>query len=163
MTLMPTTLTLSNTQLAQICTSQRWQYLMQRNAPFADYRALCLAADQAFSELNESDWLEAFAGHPMIGDLSTLEKKYSQGKQLSAHEQAGVNNAEQAVLEQLLTLNQAYLDKFGFIFIVCASEKSASEMLTLLTQRINNPRNQELITASVEQRKISQLRLEVYQ
>jgi 2-oxo-4-hydroxy-4-carboxy-5-ureidoimidazoline decarboxylase len=156
------TITLTSEQLAQICTSQRWQHTMQRSAPFSSFEALCDSADKAFCELNEQDWLEAFAGHPMIGDISILEKKYAQGKALSEAEQSGVATATREVLQQLLEMNKAYLEKFGFIFIVCATNKSASEMLSLLTDRLPNSCSTELLNASAEQRKISQIRMEVY-
>lgn len=149
-------------QLAKICTSEHWQHLMLHSAPYCDFSAFCDHAEKAFCQLNEQDWLEAFAGHPMIGDLSTLAGKYSQGQSLSEAEQSGVNGASEEVLKQLIELNHAYKDKFGFIFIVCATEKSASEMLAILTSRISNNISTELLNASIEQRKISRIRMEAY-
>lgn len=148
--------------LASICTSRRWQKLMLEYRPDADFDSLVLAANKAFDQLQEQDWLEAFAGHPMIGDLSTLQQKYAQGKTLSEAEQSGVSLATDQVLQQLLSENQRYLDKFGFIFIVFATNKSADEMLDLLKTRITNPRHIELTNAAIEQRKISQHRMEAY-
>ncbi|NLS14630.1 2-oxo-4-hydroxy-4-carboxy-5-ureidoimidazoline decarboxylase [Vibrio sp. SM6] len=153
---------LTGNQLAQICTSVRWQQAMQAQAPFHSHKALTDAADSAFDQLDEPDWLEAFYGHPMIGDLHTLRAKYSQGAALSQSEQASIAGASDAVLTSLLELNQRYLKKFGFIFIVFASDKSASEMLNLLTHRISLSRSQELKNAALEQRKISHHRMESY-
>ncbi|QXO16198.1 2-oxo-4-hydroxy-4-carboxy-5-ureidoimidazoline decarboxylase [Vibrio ostreae] len=153
---------LDDQQLARICTSQRWQQYMKQAMPVAGGQDLLRAAEHAFGQLEEADWLEAFAGHPMIGDLASLEKKYAQGKALSEQEQGQVKQASAEVLQELLTLNQHYRDKFGFIFIVCASNKSADEMLGLLKARIDRSRAQELQQAATEQQKISHIRMEVY-
>ncbi len=98
----------------------------------------------------------------MIGDLDSLQKKYAQGKELSEKEQQSVKQATSDVLQELLTLNRAYHDKFGFIFIVCATNKSAEEMLSLLKERIERPRDEELQLAAVEQQKISNIRMEAF-
>ena len=153
---------LNDQQLAKICTSQRWKQQMKQAMPFASGQDLLRAAQHAFGQLEEADWLEAFAGHPMIGDLASLEKKYAQGKALSEKEQSQVKQASAEVLQELLTLNQRYRDKFGFIFIVCASNKSADEMLGLLKARIDRSRAEELQQAAIEQQKISHIRMEVY-
>ncbi|WP_375753930.1 2-oxo-4-hydroxy-4-carboxy-5-ureidoimidazoline decarboxylase [Vibrio sp. HN007] len=149
-------------QLAQICTSRKWIRSMQLEAPFHCFSDFSSSADKAFSQLQEDDWLEAFAGHPMIGDITTLKAKYSQGKALSESEQSQVSEASDDLLKQLLSINHDYLKKYGFIFIVCATGKSAQEMLNILTERYQNSRSTELVNASVEQRKISQIRMEAY-
>ncbi|WP_165311234.1 2-oxo-4-hydroxy-4-carboxy-5-ureidoimidazoline decarboxylase [Vibrio ziniensis] len=162
MTAVKTSLELDDQALNKICTSQKWVALVKEKMPFADADALKSAAIAAFTELEEQDWLEAFAGHPMIGDISTLQKKYAQGKSLSEKEQGGVKGASDDTLQQLLSLNKEYVEKFGFIFIVCATNKSADEMLTMLKARINRTREQELQQAAIEQQKISQIRMEAY-
>ncbi|MEF1311243.1 2-oxo-4-hydroxy-4-carboxy-5-ureidoimidazoline decarboxylase [Vibrio mytili] len=153
-------ISLSNEQLERICTSQRWQQAMIDAMPFDSAQAVFSGAESAFAQLEENDWLEAFAGHPMIGDLKSLEKKYSQGKDLSEKEQKNVQQASTEVLQELLNLNREYHDKFGFIFIVCATNKTAPEMLDLLKARINRSREEELHQAALEQQKISQIRME---
>ncbi|MDP5252843.1 MULTISPECIES: 2-oxo-4-hydroxy-4-carboxy-5-ureidoimidazoline decarboxylase [unclassified Vibrio] len=147
-------------QWPQLCSSVRWQTLMQAQAPFESEYAFKQAASASFAKLNESDWLEAFAGHPMIGDIESLAKKYGHGKALSEKEQAQVSGAEREVLESLLVDNQTYRDKFGFIFIIFASDKTAEQMLKALRDRINNRREQELENASQEQMKITLNRME---
>ncbi|GDY28047.1 2-oxo-4-hydroxy-4-carboxy-5-ureidoimidazoline decarboxylase [Agarivorans sp. Toyoura001] len=147
-------------QMASICTSKTWQQQLASLRPFQSPEHCYQMAIQAFSQLTEQDWLEAFAGHPMIGDLSSLHKKYSQGKDLSQAEQAQVADAQQTTLHALLKLNQDYLRRYGFIFIVCASGKSADQMLHLLQQRYGQSRQQELITAAKQQQQISLLRME---
>lgn len=155
-------LSLNDEQLERICTSQRWQQEMNIRMPFDSVDSLLRSAEIAFTKLKENDWLEAFAGHPMIGDLNSLKKKYSQGKDLSEKEQQSVKQATNDVLQELLTLNREYLDKFGFIFIVCATNKSAEEMLSLLKARINRSRDEELEQAAIEQQKISKIRMEAF-
>lgn len=155
-------LTPDDQALAQICTSKRWIQAMKSQMPFESSSAMQKAAINAFEQLEESDWLEAFAGHPMIGDISSLQKKYAQGKALSEKEQGEVKNAPIETLQELLDLNKQYLEKFGFIFIVCATNKSAEEMLAMLKARIVRTRAEELQQASIEQQKISQIRMEAY-
>ncbi|MFB9136956.1 2-oxo-4-hydroxy-4-carboxy-5-ureidoimidazoline decarboxylase [Vibrio olivae] len=157
-----TGLMLSSEELSKICTSHHWHLMMKLEMPFSDGQALVSAADKAFDALREEDWLEAFAGHPMIGDIKTLQAKYGQGKALSEKEQSQVKSASQEELEELLALNLAYQDKFGFIFIVCATNKSADEMLALLKERLPRSREAELKQAAIEQRKISRIRMEAY-
>ena len=162
MTAVRTSLELDDQALNKICTSQKWVSLVKAQMPFSSPSELKNAAEEAFAELKEQDWLEAFAGHPMIGDISTLQKKYAQGKSLSEKEQGGVKSASNETLQQLLSLNKEYAEKFGFIFIVCATNKSADEMLSMLKARINRTREQELQQAAIEQQKISQIRMEAY-
>lgn len=154
--------TLSGDQLKQICASRHWQTLMADALAQHDSTHWLQLADRAFEQLTEADWLEAFHGHPMIGNIDTLKKKYAHGRNLSAQEQGLVKLAAHDIVEELHELNQVYLDKFGFIFIVCASGKTAAEMLALLKARLPNTREQELPIAAQEQRKISHIRMEAY-
>ena len=156
-------LALDSQQLAGICTSQFWCAKMQRMGPYKHYADFIKASDHAFEAMVAADWLEAFEGHPMIGDLDSLNKKYAQGKNLSQQEQQQVSAADPEVLLSLHQFNQAYFDKFGFIFIVFASDKTAAEMLRLIKARIDRSFDQELKTASEEQIKISKHRMEAFQ
>jgi len=145
--------------LLQCCTSERWaqQLLLQR--PFADIEQLKLQALACWQDLTEADYLQAFDGHPKIGDITSLKAKYANTAQLAGHEQSAVAQANEQMLIQLKSLNDQYLQRFGFIFIVFATGKSALQMLELLTTRINNSRAQELELAAIEQGKIFCLRL----
>lgn len=145
--------------LANCCAAQRWVAEMLARRPFADDAAVLAAADEAAGLLGEADWLEAFAAHPLIGDVESLRKKYAATKQLASGEQAGVAGADDATLTELATLNHAYRDKLGFIFIVFATGKTAAEMLAILKSRIGNRRDEELCNAAGEQMKITRLRL----
>ncbi|MEQ8802229.1 MAG: 2-oxo-4-hydroxy-4-carboxy-5-ureidoimidazoline decarboxylase, partial [Haliea sp.] len=109
--------------------------------------------------LGEADLLEAFEGHPKIGDVNSLKAKYSSTKALAAGEQSSVDEAGDAIIEALARGNSEYEEKFGFIFIVCATGKSAREMSGLLQARLPNDRATELANAAGEQRKIFQIRL----
>jgi 2-oxo-4-hydroxy-4-carboxy-5-ureidoimidazoline decarboxylase len=133
---------------------------MLDSLPFANKDDMLNSADSIWRSLNEDDYLQAFEGHPQIGDVSTLKKKYQSTKSLAAGEQSGVDVASDDVIKQLAEGNKAYLEKFGFIFIVCATGKSAQQMLEMLQARLPNTREQELQNAAEEQRKITRIRLE---
>ncbi len=146
-------------QLYDFCASSNWAEQIASKRPYADIDQLIQQADLTWSMMQSSDYLEAFAGHPKIGDISTLDKKYATTAETASNEQSAVADASQSVIESLAELNQCYDEKFGFIFIVFASGKSASDMLSLLKQRIDNDRDTEIINAAEEQRKIMHLRL----
>lgn len=144
----------------QCNTSENWCKKMEQSRPFSNATSLSEIADIHWNESTEDDLLEAFEGHPEIGDVSTLRKKYRNTEKLAGHEQSGVNTASENALQLLSQGNRDYKEKFGFIFIICASGKSADEMLELLQQRLPNSRRQELENAAEEQRKITQIRIE---
>ena len=146
--------------LRQCCTSENWIALLLQARPFADASALHAEADRAWDAMQETDYLQSFEGHPKIGDVNSLKAKYASTKALAAGEQAAVDSAGDQIITALAEGNAAYEKKFGFIFIVCASGKSAGEMLGLLQARLPNSREQELMNAAEEQRKIFHLRLE---
>ena len=107
-----------------------------------------------------ADWLLAFDAHPKIGDVDSLREKYAATKAMAGSEQGAVADADEETLHALARLNHEYEERFGFIFIVFATGKSASDMLALLRSRINNSREAELQNAAAEQLKITLLRLE---
>lgn len=144
----------------QCCTSERWVAEMVASRPYSDFNMLQNTADLIWNKLTEKDYLQAFDGHPKIGDVNSLKAKYANTKELASGEQAGANQATDELITQLANSNRAYEQKYGFIFIVCATGKSAREMLDLLHHRLNNERHRELEIASEEQRKIFHLRLE---
>lgn len=110
--------------------------------------------------LSDEDWLQAFDAHPKIGDVTSLKKKYANTHSLASGEQSATAAADESVLQRLKNGNDAYADKFGFIFIVCATGKSADEMLALLEARLPNTRAQEIENAAREQAKITHIRLD---
>jgi 2-oxo-4-hydroxy-4-carboxy-5-ureidoimidazoline decarboxylase len=151
----------AHTALQRCCGAQRWVEAMLARRPFASTSQLMAACDAAFAELTRADLLEAFAHHPQIGaDLSELRRKFALSAELAASEQAGALAADSGTLEALRDANRVYLERFGYIFIVCASGKSAAGMLELLRQRLGNDPATELGIAAGEQAKITRLRLE---
>jgi 2-oxo-4-hydroxy-4-carboxy-5-ureidoimidazoline decarboxylase len=147
--------------LARCCGSRRWVEAMLARRPFASLSALLSACDEASAALAREDVLEAFSHHPEIGaDLDELRKKFRTTAAWSASEQAGVSSADEATLLALRDGNRAYRERFGYLFIVCASGKSAAEMLSLLRSRLAHDPETELRVAAAEQAKIARLRLE---
>ena len=146
-------------QFSTCCGSSKWSQLMVHAAPFPSEEALFEAADKSWAACVEEDWQEAFRHHPRIGDLDSLRKKFADTRHLAINEQAAVNHASEETLLALKSGNDEYELRFGFIFIVFASGKSAGEMLGLLQQRLFNDRTTELHTAAAEQHKITLLRL----
>jgi 2-oxo-4-hydroxy-4-carboxy-5-ureidoimidazoline decarboxylase len=144
----------------QCCTSETWIQRMVAGRPYSSADVLRSAADKNWQGLDESDYLQAFDGHPKIGDVGSLKARYANTKELAAGEQSSVNVASDETIQALADGNSAYEEKFGFIFIVCATGKSAVQMTALLQARLPNERGQELINAAEEQRKIFHIRLE---
>ena len=127
--------------------------------PFRGQSALLAVAADEWNGLTPSDWLEAFSHHPKIGDRESLRSRYPATHDLSEREQAGVTEAPDAMLDALAEGNLQYEARFGYIFIVCATGKTAEEMLTLLYQRLPNDQDTELRIAAMEQQKITAIRL----
>ena len=142
------------------CGADRWSQLMEQWRPHESPDELFAAGEKAFDQLAKDDWLQAFSAHPKIGDVESLRKKYAQNGIRSAQEQSGVGGAQEAVIQELARLNAEYEARHGFIFIVCATGKTAAEMLEILRDRIGNATEQEIRNASIEQRKITRIRLE---
>ena len=142
------------------CCAPKWIESMTNSRPFAQPRDVLIASDKTFMQLTKADYLTAFEGHPQIGNLQTLKDKYENTSDSASHEQSGMSDAKQSILEEMHALNIEYLEKFGFIFIVCASGKSAQQMLDLIKSRINNDHDSELSIAGNEQAKITHIRLE---
>lgn len=140
------------------CGAQRWASEMVGSRPIPSVAALSEAADLAWAAMGESDWIEAFAYHPRIGErkaVRALEKSTAWSEQ----EQSGTNAASDDVMRELAEGNALYERRFGFTCIVCATGKSADEMLSVLRRRLSNERVAELREAAEQQRQIMQIRL----
>ena len=147
--------------LTRCCGASRWVDGMVALRPFTSAEALFAHADTLWLGLSEPDFLEAFAHHPEIGaSLDELRQKFARTAELSQDEQAGVDRASEATLQALRNQNRAYRQRFGHSFIVCASGKSAAQMLAILEARLGNAPGVELAMAAAEQAKITRLRLE---
>lgn len=148
-------------KLLQCCHSRAWaERLVDARSSARNLSEFQAEAEKIWNALEGNDWLEAFAAHPKIGDISSLRTKYANTQKLASVEQSSVAEASQDLLEELAFLNQEYERKNGFIFIVFATGKTAAEMLALLKGRIGNSRDTELKNAAAEQAKIFRLRLE---
>ena len=147
-------------ELFKCCGSTTWAKQLASKKPFQSKADLLNISDAIWHNCTVQDGLEAFTHHPKIGDLKSLEKKFASTKDWAGGEQAGVNTATQNTLMALADGNEAYLKKFGYIFIVCATGKTAEEMLALLNARLTNTADTEIKIAMGEQNKITHIRLE---
>ncbi len=147
-------------ELLKCCGSKEWAQRLAAERPFESVDDLIAKADPIWWELEPGDWLEAFHSHPKIGEKKAAAKIAARSQQWSEDEQSGISNSPQQTINALAELNRVYEEKFGYIFIVCASGKSSEEMLEILRQRLENNPDEELRTAAGEQAKITQLRLE---
>ena len=146
-------------ELLHCCGSKRWAAEMAKQRPFPNEEKLLTAANDLWWSLDHSDWLEAFCSHPKIGEKKTADKVSAQSQQWSGQEQSGVADASAETASTLATLNHDYEQKFGFIFIICATGKTSEEMLAALRERLPHEPQAELPIAAAEQTKITQLRL----
>jgi len=141
------------------CGSRAWASQMALARPLADLESLLAAADHIWLSLNPNDWLEAFHSHPRIGESVAKATVAPRSAGWSHQEQRDVAAAEEQLKLALAEANRAYEQKFGHIFIVCASGKSAAEILAILRRRMHNDGDTELREAAEQQRHITRLRL----
>lgn len=141
------------------CAAPAWIEAMVGNRPFDNLNHLLTDAANKWLAMDESDLLAAFLAHPKIGNVESLHKKFANTKAIASNEQSGVAQSTTSILAELAQKNEEYYQKFGFIFIVFATGKTALEMLALLQTRLPNSREVELKNAADEQRKITDLRL----
>jgi OHCU decarboxylase len=161
-------------ELLRCCGSTRWAQSMAAARPFSTVEQMAETADAIWSSLERTDWLEAFAAHPRIGPEGSGEPggsgrsgesggsgqpRMATGSDWSEQEQSGTQSANDEQRKRLAAGNREYEARFGYIFIVCATGKSAADMLVLLEHRLRNDRARELVVAAGEQRKITRLRL----
>jgi 2-oxo-4-hydroxy-4-carboxy-5-ureidoimidazoline decarboxylase len=128
--------------------------------PFTSSEEVFEQADSVWWSLAQSDWREAFTHHPKIGDFENLRKKFATTASWATNEQLGAADASEETLNALADGNTHYEETFGYIFIVCATGKSAEEMLQILKSRLPNSPATEITIAAGEQAKITRLRLE---
>ena len=140
------------------CGARRWADQMVALRPIPTIAALSEAADRIWTAMEESDWLEAFACHPRIGE-STPASISERSSSWSQQEQSRTAAAAESTMRQLAECNALYEQRFGFTYIVCATGKTADEMLAILQRRLANTRVAELREAAEQQRQIMQIRL----
>lgn len=146
-------------RLTACCGSSRWVARMLAARPFRSAQRAKEIADRIWSDLSPTDWREAFDHHPRIGGQQAAVAQDATGARWSSEEQSRVATAGADVKAELARVNEAYERRFGYIYIVCATGKSAEEMLTIARGRLDNDADTELTIAAEEQRKIMQLRL----
>jgi 2-oxo-4-hydroxy-4-carboxy-5-ureidoimidazoline decarboxylase len=146
-------------ELIRCCGSTAWARAMAAARPFAGEEALLAAADETWWALDEADWREAFSRHPRIGEARAARP--AEGTEAwSRQEQRGMDDAGGDVKAALAEANRAYEARFGWIYLVCATGRSAEEMLELCRARLGNEPAAEMRVAAAEQAKITRIRLE---
>jgi 2-oxo-4-hydroxy-4-carboxy-5-ureidoimidazoline decarboxylase len=147
------------TEILSCCGSRAWAANLAARRPFADEQTLFAAADDCWQNLPQADWLEAFRSHPRIGEQHAEKKTTAVSAAWSRSEQSQMKEADAAILMRMREGHREYEERFGRIFIVCASGKQPAEMLSILERRLANDPAQELQESAVQQQQIMQLRL----
>jgi len=147
-------------KLEGCCVATNWINKMIRSRPFSSHQELITnAASIWYEDCSADDYKEAFTGHPKIGDVNSLKEKYASTKEWAGDEQSKMAAANSDTIDALASANQDYEDKFGYIFIVSASGKSAEEMLAIINSRMRHDSADEITIAMNEQHKITVIRL----
>ncbi len=147
-------------KLAACCGSSSWVAGMLALRPFGSRSALLARATTVADTLERDDWLEAFSHHPRIGERDPNAVVSETAESWSTAEQSAIASANAVVRSALVDANAAYEQRFGFIFIIRAAGRGATEILSALRERMANTPEAELLVASKEQRQITRLRLE---
>jgi 2-oxo-4-hydroxy-4-carboxy-5-ureidoimidazoline decarboxylase len=145
------------TPLLACCGSSAFATAIMRARPYPDLNSLLAKGDEAWWSLQQSDWLEAFACHPRIGEAPANGSH--QFSAWSTEEQSKARTAAESVLDSIAQKNREYEARHGFIYIVCASGKSAEELLAILDRRLQNITEVEIREAAEQQRQITHLRI----
>ena len=140
------------------CSARRWASAMVALRPIGSVVELSEATDRVWGTMKEADWMEAFACHPRIGERKAAHAA-ARSVAWSKQEQSSASGTAEQVLAEIAEGNARYEERYGFTYIVCATGKSAEEMLTILNRRLLSDRAAELIEAAEQQRQITQIRL----
>ena len=146
-------------EILPCCGAKAWAEGLISKRPFEDEAAVLITSDEIWRRLGTSDWLQAFQSHPKIGESRAAAPTGGHSAAWSQQEQKNIAAAREDIKAELAKGNGEYEEKFGFIFIVCATGKSAPEILEILKRRLQNDKEKELKEAAEEQRQITQLRL----
>lgn len=146
--------------LLSCCGSSAWVQKMAGKRPFGSLPELQEASDEIWRGLGQEDWLEAFRRHPKIGGEQAEQATTAEAERWSAEEQGSRDGTPPETIAALAEGNRAYQERFGYLYIVCATGKTQKEMLALLRQRLQNDPDTEIHIAAEEQRRITNLRLE---
>ncbi len=146
--------------LLRCCGASHWVEGMLASSPFENDESLHRKAESLWASLTPKDWLEAFAQHPRIGERVARAADSSATQSWSTQEQSGVSDSDEAARRALQRGNEQYQQRFGHVFLICATGKNSEEILTALEIRLAHEPTQELAIAAAEQAKITRLRLE---
>jgi 2-oxo-4-hydroxy-4-carboxy-5-ureidoimidazoline decarboxylase len=146
-------------EVLSCCGSPVWASKLAAMRPFANERSLFAAADECWQRLPPADWLEAFRSHPRLGEQHAQNKTTAKSAAWSKSEQSQMKDAGAAILMRMREGQREYEERFGRIFIVCASGEQPAELLRILEHRLNNDPAQELLESAAQQQQIMQLRL----
>ena len=146
-------------EILPCCGSQAWARGMAERRPLPDESAVLAASDEVWLRSGELDWMEAFRSHPRIGESHAPQSALPQSAAWSAQEQSAGAAGEETAKARLAEANGRYEQRFGHIFIVCATGKSAEQILAILLCRLGNDDKAELREAAEQQRQITQIRL----
>jgi len=146
-------------EILACCGSAAWARGVAARRPLKDEASLLVASDKTWSDLGALDWMEAFSKHPRIGERKAPQSASAQSAEWSTQEQQNVAAAGDAVQPALAEANREYEARFQRVFIICATGKSAPEILEVLRRRLGNDDAAELREAAEEQRKITNIRL----
>jgi 2-oxo-4-hydroxy-4-carboxy-5-ureidoimidazoline decarboxylase len=146
-------------EVLSCCGSAAWAAKLAGMRPFVDEQNLFAAANECWQHLPEADWLMAFRSHPRIGEQHAQNKTTATSASWSRSEQRQMKDADTAILMRMREAHREYEERFGRIFIVCASGKQPAELLRILEHRLNNDPAQELLESAAQQQQIMQLRL----
>jgi 2-oxo-4-hydroxy-4-carboxy-5-ureidoimidazoline decarboxylase len=146
--------------LETCCGSTAWVNGMVVRRPFGTLGVMLQVADELWWSLAPDDWREAFDHHPRIGERAAAVEQSEQAREWSSAEQSDAASAAEDVRQALVEGNREYERRFGYIYLVSATGKSAEELLSILWSRLTNDPDTELRVAAGEQAKITRLRLQ---
>jgi 2-oxo-4-hydroxy-4-carboxy-5-ureidoimidazoline decarboxylase len=146
-------------EILPCCGSQAWATALTAKRPYTNEAALLTTSDTIWRSLPEAAWQQAFDSHPRIGQKHAQTQATQEALRWSAQEQRTALSADATAKLALEEANRRYEQRFNRIFIVCANDKSASEILSILKARMTNDPQTELLEAAEQQRQITQLRL----
>jgi 2-oxo-4-hydroxy-4-carboxy-5-ureidoimidazoline decarboxylase len=149
-------------EILPCCGSPAWANGIADSRPLQDVATLLATSDRIWRDLSAADWLEAFQSHPRIGETRAARKSSTRSRDWSTQEQSGAAASNDSLKEALADANREYEHRFHRIFIICATGKSAEEILANLRQRLNNDDATELREAAEQQRQIAQIRLRTW-
>ena len=146
-------------EILPCCGSTAWANQLAARRPIHNEAALLAACDEVWRNLPEPDWVEAFESHPRIGESCAPAARSAGSTSWSHEEQQRVTTSGEDIKFRLAEGNRANEQRFNRIFIVCATGKSAFEILEILERRLQNDHRTELLEAAEEQRHIAHIRL----